>query len=314
MIGITIGDPKGIGPEIVAKAWRRFDDAERASTLIYGDKNVIEEACKLVGTSFDLKHIVITSSIPRPVKDVSDTEAARMALSAIDAAAKDATSGKIAAIVTAPVNKGRIRKVCQNFTGHTEYLADIAGVKTPMMMFISEETMSSKPIRVALVTTHLSVRDVPSAITPERVLTTIRQTHLALSSLFACPKPRIAVMSLNPHCGEDGALGTEEIEVIAPAVTCAHKERINCIGPISADKIFGRIEDYDYDAVVAMYHDQGIIPMRLLCRNECVNMTLGLPYIRTSPPHGTAEDIAWLGVADETGMLAAIRMARRLVG
>ncbi|MFA5812116.1 MAG: 4-hydroxythreonine-4-phosphate dehydrogenase PdxA, partial [bacterium] len=253
--------------------------------------------------------------------NVSDAEAARMALSAINAAVDDIKAGKISALITAPVNKQRIQSAHHGFRGHTEYLARLARVNDAVMMFFSEgpvslnpETGLQKQLCVSLVTTHIPLKSVPKAITRERLLLTIRRTHEALERHFACPEPRIAVLSLNPHAGEGGSIGREEETVIKPALLAAQKGGINCVGPLPADGLFGRLADFDYDAVVAMYHDQGILPIKLLCQGKCVNITLGLPYIRTSPGHGTAEDVAWLGQADAENMLSTIRLTRRLVG
>ena len=318
-IGITMGDPKGIGPEIIAKAWRALTDEERDDIVIYGDLTVLNAAADLTQTVFNHKQLVITSSTMPPAQKVDNDEAARIAISAIDAATSDAASGKIAAIVTAPVNKHRMRSAKPGFTGHTEYLAKIAHVRDVVMMFAPEDysSVDIKGIKRAcfsLVTTHLPISEVPAAITTDRVLATVRQTHHAMVNFFACPDARIAVMSLNPHAGESGAMGSEEKSAITPAIQRASKEGINCFGPLAADSLFRNMSDFDYDAVVAMYHDQGLLPAKLLCGCGCVNMTLGLPYLRTSPGHGTAEDIAWLGTADEAGMLSSIRLARRLVG
>ena len=321
LIGITMGDPKGVGPEVVARAWAKLSERERAQLVIYGDHAALTAAAELAGTFFDHKHLVTTSSTTPPIQQVDDAEAARLAVSALDAAIADAGSGRITAIVTAPVNKRRMALAAPGFTGHTEYLAGAARVKDAVMMFAppgdaapGAGSTPPKQLCISLVTMHLAVRDVPAANTTERVLTAIRQTALALDRHFACPDARIAVMALNPHAGEHGTLGAEEKSAIAPAVAAALKEGINCAGPLPADSLFRKLADFDYDAVVAMYHDQGVLPMKLLFQDRSVNVTLGLPWIRTSPAHGTAEDIAWLGTADAAGMLSAIRLTRKLVG
>lgn len=320
LIGITIGDPKGVGPEVVAKSWRHLSESERAQFLLYGDHAAIAAAAELCGVAFDHRQIVTTSSTTPPIQKIDDTEAARLAISAIDAAIADAADGKIAAIITAPVNKRRLQLVRPHFLGHTEYLAKAANAKDPVMMFASTEALATgqtstiRQFCVSLVTMHLPLKEVALALTADRVLTAIHHTATALEGYFACPDARIAVMSLNPHGGEGGSLGTEEKHTIAPAIERALKEGINCVGPLPADGLFSKLMDFDYDAVIAMYHDQGLIPAKLLCQQRCVHITLGLPYIRTSPTHGTAEDIAWLGTADETSMQAAIQLTRKLVG
>lgn len=316
-----MGDPKGIGPEVLAKAWRKLSEQERAQFVIYGDHTTLTATEELVGVKFDHKQIVTTSSTPPPVQKIDDAEAARLAISAIDAAIADAKTGKIVGLVTAPVNKRRMQELRPNFLGHTEYLAKASHIKDAVMMFassdepqVSKSSAIGKQLCISLVTMHIPLKDVHSAITTERVLSTIRHTALALDRYFACPDARIVVFSLNPHVGEGGSLGNEEKTAIVPAITLAMKEGINCIGPVAADSVFRKLGDYDADAIVAMYHDQGLLPIKVLCQSHSVNITLGLPYIRTSPSHGTAEDIAWLGTADETSMLDALRLTRKLVG
>lgn len=319
-IGITMGDPRGIGPEIVARAWHALSDEERSGVFIYGDRAALSAACELTGTEFDQKRIVATSATTPPIQKVDEQEAARLAISAIDAAAADCKSKKILGIVTAPVNKRRIQLAVSDFVGHTEYLAKAANARNPVMMFTataSPENKGGSPVLefcVALVTMHVPLKDVPPLITTDRVLTAIRRAYDALGQYFDHSSPRIAVMSLNPHGGERGSIGAEEKTAIIPAIERALKEGITCVGPLAADSLFRKMADFDFDAVVAMYHDQGLIPMKLLFQNRCINLTLGLPYIRTSPAHGTAEDIAWLGQADESGMLDAIRLTIKLVG
>jgi 4-hydroxythreonine-4-phosphate dehydrogenase len=320
-IGVTIGDPKGIGPEIVAKAWRALSERERSQLVIYGDHAAIMQAAEMAKIEFDQRQLVITSSTTPPIQKIEDVEAARLTISAIDAAMADAASGKISALVTAPVNKRRLSLARPGFMGHTEYLAKAARIKDVVMMLAyanhaqpGTEISHIRQLCCSLVTTHVPMKELAPAITTDKVLTAIRQTHTAMDKYFACPDARIAVLSLNPHGGEAGILGNEEKTAISPAVERALKEGINCVGPLPAGGVFGKLKDFDYDAVVAMYHDQAIIPMKILFANKCVNISLGLPYIRTSPAHGTAEDIAWLGNADESGMLAAISMARRLLG
>lgn len=321
IIGITMGDPKGVGPEVIAKAWKEMGEEERGSYRIYGDRNALDAAAELVGGAFDLKHVVTTSSTSEPMGNLSDVEAARMAMSAVDAAIEDVTAGNVAALVTAPVNKHRIQSIVPGFLGHTEYLAEAAKVGEVVMMFFSKGPLTlchdmslTNGLCVSLVTMHLPIKEVAKSITRERVLTTIKSTHRALDQHFACPDARIAVMALNPHAGESGSIGLEEEELIAPAVSAAEDAGINCVGPMPSDSLFKNMRDFDYDAIVAMYHDQGLIPVKLICQDQCINMTLGLPYVRTSPSHGTAEDLAWLGQASHENMLQAIRQTRDLVG
>jgi 4-hydroxythreonine-4-phosphate dehydrogenase len=321
LIGITMGDPKGIGPEIVAKAWRSLSEDEKAQLVIYGDRAILSAVTELVGVEFNPKQLVITSTTKLPTTNISDSEAARIAMSALDAAVGDVKSGRIDAIVTAPINKKRIRRTQPGFIGHTEYLAKLTNTTDEIMMFCAdeyipsgEEQFPSKQLCISLVTTHLPLKEVPSKITEEKILNALRKTSEAMHNYFACPDARIAVMGLNPHCGENGLLGDEEINTILPAIEKARREGINCEGPYAADTMFSSLKDFDYDAVVAMYHDQGLLPIKLLCQSHCVNVTLGLPFIRTSPGHGTAEDKAWQGRADEKNLLATIHLTRKLLG
>jgi len=321
LIGITMGDPKGIGPEIIAKAWRELNEEEREQIVVYGDRTALAAAASLAEIQFPPKQTVITSSVTPPISEISDAEAARMALSALDASIEDIGAHRIGAIVTGPVNKQRIRSTKPTFIGHTEYLARAARVRDPVMMFSAEGFPSlergpsqARPICISLVTMHMALSDVPGHITKERILVTLRRTRQAMEQYFACPDARIAVMALNPHAGEGDTLGREETKIIRPAVELAKREGMNCEGPLSAEVLFYNVKEFGYDAVVAMYHDQGLIPIKLLCPERCVHITLGLPYIRTSPGHGTAEDIAWMGRANEKNMLAAIRLTRKLLG
>lgn len=319
IIGITMGDPKGIGPEIIAKAWKGLSRDERSRLMIYGDRAILNSAFELAGAWLNARQLVTTSSIASSVGKMEEAEAARASISAVDAAIEDISSGRIQALITAPINKRRIQAIREGFTGHTEYLAAAAKAKDVVMMFVAENPcipgstpQVHKHLCVSLTTMHLAIKDVPASITKERVLITIERTREALASYFSCPDARIAVMSLNPHAGEGGLMGTEEEEVIIPAVEIALEKGINCSKPISADALFRNLKDFDYDGVVAMYHDQGLLPIKTLFGGKCVNVTLGLPYIRTSPGHGTAEDIAWLGHADEGCMIATMKLTRRM--
>ncbi len=260
-LAITLGDPSGIGPEIVDKSLRE---------------------------SFDAGFTVLGSR----------SGGAKEALAAIDQAIDLALAKKVDGIVTAPVSKERIAKLGVPFVGHTEYLAARAGVKLPVMCFVAGG------LRVALVTTHVSLRKLPPMITPDRVLGVLRETSKGVRESFGVLEPRLAVCGLNPHAGEGGEFGREEIEVIAPAIELARKEGIKAEGPFAGDTVWKR----PCDAIVAMYHDQGLGPIKAM-HPDAVNVTLGLPFVRTSPDHGTAFDIAGKGVADPAPMIAAIRLA-----
>lgn len=313
-IGITMGDPKGVGPEIVAKMWRSITPDLRSLLRIYGDKTVLDAAAKMAGVTFDPKQLTITSSITPPVGSISDPDAARVALLALDAAIEDAKKGLIQALVTAPVNKQRMQSVDPNFEGHTERLARAVGIKEVVMMFACPQHLPKhEAVRISLATSHVALKDVASRLSKQRILTTIQMSAHALKNYFECERPRIAVLGLNPHVGENGVLGTEEKEIIMPAIEKARKDGIICIGPLMAETVFRNINDIDYDCIVAMYHDQGLTPMKIICPQKSVNVTLGLPFIRTSPGHGTAEDIAWTNQASEVPMISALEMAVQLM-
>ena len=260
-LAVTLGDPAGIGPEVVDKALREPYDAE---FTVLGSRS----------------------------------GGGKEALAAIDEAIDLALAKKVDGIVTAPVSKERISKLGVPFTGHTEHLAARAGAKVPVMLFVAGS------LRVALVTTHVSLRKLPGMITVERILGILRETSKGLTERFGIAEPRLAVCGLNPHAGEAGEFGREEIETIAPAVEAARKEGLKAEGPYAADTVWKR----PCDAIVAMYHDQGLGPIKAM-HPDAVNVTLGLPFVRTSPDHGTAFDIAGKGIADPKPMIAAIRLA-----
>lgn len=318
-IGITMGDPKGIGPEIITKAWNKLSAEQKASIRIYGDYSVLEKAAELANVKFESKQIVTTSCIQPPIGSTSDPEAARITLAALDAAISDVKSGFIDAIVTAPVNKFRLQNALPEFIGHTEYLAQLTSADDVVMMFASnipcnpDKKTTVHPLRVALATTHISIKDIPNRLSIDKVLGAIRKLDDALKRFFSCKYPRLGILGLNPHAGDKGALGSEEETIIIPAIEKARSEGFNCIGPLVVDSVFSKIKQLDFDGVVAMYHDQGLIPMKILYGLEAVNISLGLPFIRTSPAHGTAEDIAWRDLASPESMLAAITMAERML-
>ena len=309
-IGITMGDPKGIGPEIIAQAYAELPAEIQQHVFVYGDATVMQQAAKKVGVTFDRNPVRSTSCHAfNSIDELHNDTAARMTLNSLDAALEDIRCNKINSLVTAPLNKARITSLLTDFTGHTEYLRK-KNSSDPVMSFSGSD--GQKSIRLGLVTTHLPLAEVAPLITKERVLTTLNTCANALEDLFGIQQSRIAVLGLNPHAGEGGTLGTEEKTEIEPAMQLATQSNINCFGPFSADAFFAHNKQVDYDMVVAMYHDQGLIPMKLLFPHRAVNITLGLPFVRTSPGHGTAEDIAWKNQADATGMTAAIMTANEL--
>ncbi|HEX9667274.1 MAG TPA: 4-hydroxythreonine-4-phosphate dehydrogenase PdxA, partial [Thermodesulfobacteriota bacterium] len=306
-IGITMGDPSGIGPEIILKSLFCSEIQSICSPVIYGDAEILNEAKKLTGIKNELKIISVTNldkndlSIGNP--SVKGGEASILY---IREAVKQALEGIIDAIVTAPISKESIHLAGSIYPGHTEMLKDLTGARNVAMMFEGGD------FRVVLVTIHCALSEVPKLITQNRVFDAIELTHNSLVELFNIPSPKIVVCGLNPHAGESGIFGNEEIEHIIPAVRKAKDLGIDVTGPLPADTIFYRARQGIWDAVITMYHDQGLIPFKMLSFDDGVNVTLGLPIIRTSPDHGTAFDIAWRGKANPSSMIAAIKVAVNL--
>ena len=286
-VGITVGDPAGIGPEISIKAAADPRVLEICQPILYGPHTA--EALRAF-TPGELS-----------------AAAGRAAYDAIVAAAEDARAGRIDAVATAPINKEAFALADLPWKGHTELFAFLTGGHTPVMMFYAEQ------LRVVLATVHVPLRDVPSLLTRELVDFTIDLTAAELPR-FGHPAPRIAVCGLNPHAGEHGVIGGEDDAVLRPAVAAARARGIDASGPWPADTIFSRAARGEFDAVMACYHDQGLIPVKLLAFGHAVNVTLGLPIIRTSVDHGTAFDIAGKGIANERSLIEAIEYAERLAG
>ena len=288
IVGITAGDPAGIGPEISEKA--ASDPRVRAvcEPRIYGPSE-------------------------RFPPGILSAEAGRAAYDAIDRAVHDARGGSIQAIATAPINKEALKLAGLPWPGHTEMLAELTGAPAVAMMFWSEK------LRVVLATIHLPLAKVPAALTIASLTSVIELTHRDLprfgpfdSAQGKLLRPRLALAGLNPHAGEHGLFGTEETDVLEPAVAQCAKAGINIAGPFPGDTIFLRAYRGEYDAVIACYHDQGLIPIKMVAFGQAVNVTLGLPIIRTSVDHGTAFDIAGKGVADAESMVHAVLLAARL--
>ena len=320
LIAVTMGDPSGVGPEVIAKALAMPEIQGICRTLVLGDPAAMERALSLTGSRLTLR-IVADAAVPTafsanainllPLSHLSldDMEFGRPSRAAGDAmfryieeAVRLCLGGEAAAMATAPINKEALNRAGHKYPGHTELLAEMTGTKDFVMMLAGER------LRVALVTIHEAVADVPRLLTPDRILSTIRIVHRDVDRYFK-RNPRLAVLALNPHCGEGGLFGVEEKNVIAPTVDAARREGIDAVGPLSADTLFHFAVHGEYDAVVCMYHDQGLIPLKLLHFDDGVNITLGLPIIRTSVDHGTAYNLAGTGKASELSMAAAIRTA-----
>ena len=285
LIGITCGDPSGIGPEIAVKAIHDPRVVALCRPILYGPH-----------TPDELSRF--------PTGQVS-ADSGNAAYAAIESATRDAMDKKIAAMVTAPINKAAFAEAGYPWRGHTDLLAHLAGARDVAMMFWSDR------LRVVLATVHIPLREVAAALTLDRWLGVLRLTAGSLPR-FGFASPRLAVAGINPHAGEQGWLGREDLEVTTPAVAAARAEGLNVSGPFPADTLFVRAARGEFDAVIAGYHDQGLIPVKLLAFGRAVNVTLGLPIIRTSVDHGTAFDIAGQGIADEGSLVEAILLAAKL--
>ncbi len=320
IIGITMGDPVGIGPEIVLKALNNDELYRICRPLVLGDSKILETAAKALGLSTRLNPVTDPGSgryragsvdimnlsrlDPGEIAWGSPTAATGRAMIAyINEGIDLAMQGKTHAIVTAPINKAAMKLAGARFHGHTELLAARTGADEYAMM------MAGDKLKVVLVTIHIPLSKVPSAVTGDRIGRTVDITVRSLKERFGLQSPRIAVAGLNPHAGEEGMFGTEEETVIVPAVNAARERGVDITGPMPPDTVFFKAAQGEYDAVITMYHDQGLIPFKLLHFEDGVNTTLGLPIIRTSVDHGTAYDIAGMGIAGEESLTAAIRMA-----
>lgn len=311
-IGVTLGDPTGIGPELVAAVLAEPDGARGAEVIVYGDRGVLARAAALRGVAEPRAIEEITRLSPI-VPGRPDRESGRAQVAYLEAAAADATKGRLDAIVTAPIHKASALAAGFAFPGHTEFFAArLAPAGAPpwpvTMMFAGPR------LKVALATVHRALASVPEALTVPLLRGTIARTAQALTRDFGIARPRIAVAGLNPHASESGLFGDEEGRVIAPAlVDGADFAGARVSGPHVPDAVFRDHLDGKYDAVVALYHDQGLIPVKLIDFEESVNLTLGLPLIRTSPDHGVAHDIAGKGTARLASFRAALRLAVKLV-
>ena len=330
-IAITMGDPAGIGPEIVSQVFRQHPEWSRRC-FVAGDVPTMRRAAAVTGGLLPLAVIdspqAVAALPPRclPVLPVValgrlvswgqvDAEAGRAAAQAIEWAARAALRGEVAAVVTAPVHKEALAAAGVGHPGHTEYLQAIAAAHLgcPVSDIPVRMMLSNDELRTVLVSIHVSLREAIEAVTLDKVLQTLQITaaHFARPAApGASPKRcRIAVAGLNPHAGEGGLFGREEIEAIAPAVAMAQAQGLEVSGPHAPDTVFMRARRGEFDVVVAMYHDQGLIPVKYLGLEQGVNTTLGLPFVRTSPDHGTAFDLAGSGRADAGSLVAAIRAA-----
>jgi 4-hydroxythreonine-4-phosphate dehydrogenase len=319
-----MGDPCGIGPEIIIKALQDPSVVTRCVPLVIGDKMALERALKVCNSVLTITEVATAEEARKVSPDTipllalsqltpSDITYGAPSIAAGDAvyryichAAQLCLDGQIAAMATAPISKEAMHRAGHDYPGHTELLAKLCGCDDFVMM------LAGDILRVSLVTIHEALANVPRLVTFEQVLKTIRITAEGIARLTGKKSSKLAVLALNPHCGEGGKFGMEEREIIEPAVMAARRGGIDAVGPLSADTLFHFAQHGDYDGVVAMYHDQGLIPLKMLHFDDGVNITLGLPLIRTSVDHGTAYNLAGTGAASEKSLLAALKMAAAL--
>ena len=320
-IGIALGDVTGVGPEVALKAVAAEAKKDQTRYLFIGDEGVLSRLNRKLSVNLPIKRFsgfndpdrfFISAGKPLPANlKASSPTAANSAIAALRTGAAHCLRGELDALVTAPVNKESIiRAGHKDFVGQTEFLSGLAKAKRTAMMLLGPDDQG-RWLRVALATIHISIKSVPKRLTKEKIRLAIELAAQACHDL-GLPRARIAVAGLNPHAGEGGEFGDEEIKTITPTVKAAKKRGIDVVGPLSGDTVFYYALRGDFDAVVAMYHDQGLAPLKAVAFDSGVNWTLGLPFIRTSPDHGTAYDIAGKGIADPSSMIAAIRLAKQL--
>ena len=310
-IAVTMGDPSGVGPEIVCKALAVLPARERAECRVVGARRFLERAGALVGTGLDfgpggVEVVEVETPLQDEIRDARATAAGGHAAHGYVAAAVEmAERGAVDAIVTAPLNKAALHAAGHRYDGHTELLQHLTGAPSSFML------LASPRLAAIHVSTHCALAEAVERTRKARVLEAIRAGERHLRALGAA-RPRVACAGLDPHCGEGGAFGHRDAEEIAPAVAAARAEGIDATGPLPGDTVFRRAARGEFDLVVANYHDQGHIPIKLIAFDSAVNVTLGLPIARCSVDHGTAFDIAWTGRADHANMLAALAYGRRL--
>jgi len=312
-IGISLGDPSGISPEILVKGSRFLPES---AYIVYGSKKPVDRAVSYTGVDFRyeiietpekakengfyLVNLIDDDFIPGKPSD----KTGRASVVYLKKATKDILAGKIDALVTLPISKKHIIASGFKFPGHTDYLAYVSGTENYLMMLMCDK------MKVALATAHIPLKDVPEAVKKMDLHRAVKLLYRELREKFLIDNPSIAVLGLNPHAGDGGNIGREEIEIIEPVVKVLKKEGINLEGPLPPDTAFTDISKFD--AFFAMYHDQGLIPLKMACFKKAVNITLGLPFIRTSPDHGTAFDIAGKNSADPSSFVEAVKLAVEL--
>lgn len=318
-VGITQGDGNGIGYEVIIKALADARILDSFTPVVYGSSKIFGFYRKLIHNLDQLDTYVINSAKDARARKINilnclpdniyvepgqmTPDSAKSAITALEKAVEDLKNGEIDVLVTGPINKRAMTNAGFGFTGHTEYLKEQFGVSDVAMFMISES------LKIGVVTGHIPLKDVVKSITAEKILTKLRLMNASLKRDFGVGTPKIAVLGLNPHCGDDGLLGDEEEKIIAPAIKAANAEGIMAFGPYSPDGFFGLGNYSKFDATLAMYHDQGLAPFKALDFEDGVNFTAGLPVVRTSPDHGTAFSMAGRDEADPMSMMSAIYAA-----
>jgi 4-hydroxythreonine-4-phosphate dehydrogenase len=324
-LALTSGEPAGIGPDIAIAAWLRRDELKLPPFYLLGDRTALADRARVLGLKVDFAEVdpqeavtafvrampvIATGKAATAAPGRPDATSADAALASIRRAVADVTAGKASAVVTNPIAKNVLYRAGFRHPGHTEFLAELAAngktAPQPVMM------LWSPALAVVPVTIHLSLREALDQLTHDLIVTTARIVVADMKARFGLDQPRLAISGLNPHAGEDGSLGREDIEIVAPAVETLRVEGIAVKGPLPADTMFHPAARKSYDCAICMYHDQALIPIKTIAFEDAVNVTLGLPFVRTSPDHGTAFDIAGTGKANPSSLIAALRLAARM--
>jgi 4-hydroxythreonine-4-phosphate dehydrogenase len=324
-LALTLGEPAGIGPDITLKAWLRRDELKLPPFYLLGDRAFLYHRAKTLGLDVKLADVdpgdaaatfaqalpvVATGRVATALPGRPDGSSADAALASIRQAVSDERAGHASAVVTNPIAKSVLYRAGFQHPGHTEFLAELAAsnghIPQPVMMLWS-------PVLVVVpVTIHLSLREAVEKLSTDLIVTTARIVAASLKAGFGLANPRLAIAGLNPHAGEDGSLGTEDLTIVAGAIEILRGDGLAVTGPLPADTMFHDAARKTYDCAICMYHDQALIPVKTLAFDDAVNVTLGLPFIRTSPDHGTAFDIAGTGRANPASLIAALRLAARM--
>jgi 4-hydroxythreonine-4-phosphate dehydrogenase len=321
-LGISLGDVTGVGPEVALKAVAAESKADDTKYLFIGNEKILRQLNEKLALNLPLEKFSSQNAAGKifttdPLNEflpenlpAGSPIAANASVAWLRDGGERCLRGELDALVTAPVNKESIIRAGHKFVGQTEFLSELAGTNQTAMMLLGHDD-KNRWLRVALATVHIPLKTVSEKLTPEKITLAIQLAAQSCRDL-GLPRARIAVAGLNPHAGEGGEFGDEEIKTIAPTILAAKKNGFDVVGPLSGDTVFHYVLQGDFDVVVAMYHDQGLAPLKAVAFDTGVNWTLGLPFIRTSPDHGTAYDIAGKGIANPSSMIAAIRLAKQL--